>query len=109
AATVAWVRRTLLHTDPIGYAGCCAAVRDMDQIASLPGINVPALVISGDLDESMPWDNHGGLLARSFRAARVGRLPAAPLSNPEQPRSFSGALIDFLVPRPFAAEEQTAR
>lgn len=99
APTVAWVRRTLLQANPVGYAGCCAAVRDMDQIALLPRIEVPALVIGGDLDESMPWEGHGGLLARSIRGAHVVRLPAAHLSNLERPRSFSAALLDFLVPR----------
>jgi 3-oxoadipate enol-lactonase / 4-carboxymuconolactone decarboxylase len=98
APSVPWARRTLLQTNPLGYAGCCAAVRDMDQTASLQRIDVPALVISGDLDESMPWQSHGGLLSRSIRHARAVRLPAAHLSNLERPRSFSAALLDFLAP-----------
>src|SRR5204863_509873 len=32
------VRRTLLDTDPRGYAACCAAIRDMDQTGLLPQI-----------------------------------------------------------------------
>src|SRR5215207_1506582 len=33
APPVVWARRTLLATDPVGYAGCCAAVRDLNQTA----------------------------------------------------------------------------
>jgi 3-oxoadipate enol-lactonase/4-carboxymuconolactone decarboxylase len=95
---VATARATLLSTDPIGYAGCCAAVRDMNQTELLARITVPTLVISGDLDVGMPWDAHAAVLARDIAGARVVRLPAAHISNIERPRSFSAALLDFLVP-----------
>jgi 3-oxoadipate enol-lactonase/4-carboxymuconolactone decarboxylase len=91
-------RRTLLATDPAGYAGCCAAIRDMDHSALLAKIRVPTLVISGDLDVGMPWDGHAAILAQGIPGARVVRLPAAHISNLECPRSFSSALLDFLVP-----------
>jgi 3-oxoadipate enol-lactonase / 4-carboxymuconolactone decarboxylase len=97
-AAVASARRTLLATDPAGYAGCCAAIRDMDHRPMLDRITVPTLVISGDLDVGMPWDDHGALLTTSIRGARAVRLPAAHLSNLERPRSFSRALFDFLMP-----------
>ena len=38
-------------------------------------IRTPTLVISGDLDESMPWDGHGRVLAESH-SGRAGRPPA---------------------------------
>ena len=91
-------RRTLLSTNPVGYAGCCAAIRDMDQTGLLRRIRVPTLIISGDLDVGMPWDGHAAVLAQGIAAARVIRLPAAHISNIERPRSFSAALLDFLVP-----------
>jgi 3-oxoadipate enol-lactonase len=31
APAVTWARRVLLATNPVGYAGCCAAVRDLNQ------------------------------------------------------------------------------
>jgi 3-oxoadipate enol-lactonase/4-carboxymuconolactone decarboxylase len=46
----------------------------------------------------MPWDAHAAVLARGIAGARVVRLPAAHISNIERPRSFSAALLDFLVP-----------
>lgn len=96
---VATARHTLLSTSPVGYAGCCAAVRDMNQTELVAQIKVPTLVISGDLDVGMPWDAHAAVLARAIDGARVVRLPAAHISNIERPRSFSAALLDFLVPR----------
>jgi 3-oxoadipate enol-lactonase/4-carboxymuconolactone decarboxylase len=95
---VASARRTLLSTDPAGYAGCCAAIRDMDHRSILDRIEAPTLVISGDLDVGMPWDDHGALLTNGIRGARAVRLPAAHISNLERPRSFTRALWDFLVP-----------
>ena len=96
--SVAASRRTLLATDPVGYAGCCAAIRDMDQTASASRIRMPTLLISGDLDVSLPWAGHGERLAHEIPGAEVVRLHAAHLSNLERPRSFTAALRSFLLP-----------
>jgi 3-oxoadipate enol-lactonase len=101
--TIASARRTLLATRPAGYAGCCAAIRDMDQTADLPRIHVPTLVIGGDFDVPMPWPDHGGRLVRSIPGARAVRLPAAHLSNLETPQLFTTALLEFLLPDSVAA------
>lgn len=93
------VRNTVLNTTPAGYAGCCAAIRDMDHTAMLREIRVPTLVIVGDNDMSTPWDGHGEVLAREIPGARVVRLPTTHLSNMERPRSFNAALLDFLLPQ----------
>jgi 3-oxoadipate enol-lactonase / 4-carboxymuconolactone decarboxylase len=100
APVVASARRTLMATDPAGYAGCCAAIRDMDQTSLLAAVASPTLVISGDHDVAMPWDGHSAVLTGAIPGARAIRLPAAHLSNLERPRSFSRALLDFLVPEP---------
>jgi len=97
---VASTRRTLLATNPAGYAGCCAALRDMNQTASLAAIRVPTSIIVGDRDVSTPWAGHGEVLAGSISGAAVLYLPTAHLSNLERPRSFSAALLDFLIPKP---------
>ena len=91
-------RRTFAGTDPAGYAGCCAAIRDMDHTGLLREIRVSTLVIVGDRDVATPWDGHGEVLAREIPGARVIRLPAAHLANLERPRSFTAALLDFLLP-----------
>ena len=44
---VASIRRTVLSTDPRGYAACCAAIRDMDQTGLLSKIQTPTLIFVG--------------------------------------------------------------
>jgi 3-oxoadipate enol-lactonase / 4-carboxymuconolactone decarboxylase len=90
------LRRVFLGTNPAGYAGCCAAIRDMNQVSLLPRIQTPTLVIAGNQDVGCPWEGHGEVLAREIPNTRAVRLNAAHLSNLERPRSFTGALLDFL-------------
>ncbi len=89
------IRSLLLGSDPAGYIGCCAALRDVDNRELLKQIRVPTLVIVGDRDVSTPWEGHGEILAREIPGAQAVRLPAAHLSNLERPRSFTAALLDF--------------
>jgi 3-oxoadipate enol-lactonase / 4-carboxymuconolactone decarboxylase len=93
------IRAVILGTDPVGYAGCCAAIRDMDHTESLAKIRVPTLVIVGERDVSTPWMGHGEILAREIPGARVVYLPTAHLSNVERPRSFTAAIYDLLRPK----------
>jgi 3-oxoadipate enol-lactonase len=88
------VRALLLHTNPQGYAGCSAAIRDMDQRRLLPLIEVPTLVIAGDDDPATPIE-HAQLLASGIRGAELHVLSAAHLSNVEQPEAFADAVIGF--------------
>jgi 3-oxoadipate enol-lactonase len=93
---VASVRRTVLSTSPVGYAGCCAAVRDMDLTGALGAIRVPTLVIGGSRDLSTPWPDHGAQIAAAIPGAKTVMLDAGHLSNLERPREFTAALLDFL-------------
>jgi 3-oxoadipate enol-lactonase/4-carboxymuconolactone decarboxylase len=93
------VKAVFLATNPAGYAGCCAAIRDMDHTALLEQIRIPTLVIAGDQDVSTPWSGHGEVLAHRIPGALSRRLPAAHLSNLEKPSSFNSSLADFLFPR----------
>jgi 3-oxoadipate enol-lactonase/4-carboxymuconolactone decarboxylase len=94
---IAGVRRVLRATDPTGYAGCCAAVRDLNQTALLAAIQAPTLIVVGDRDISTPWKGHGDVMSAEIPDARVEHLPAAHLSNVERPRSFTAALASFLM------------
>ncbi len=93
------IKRLLLGTDPTGYAGCCAALRDVDHTNSLRTIKAPTLVIVGDRDVSTPWTGHGEILSREIPGARAIHLPAAHLSNLERPHTFAAALLEFLRPQ----------
>jgi 3-oxoadipate enol-lactonase/4-carboxymuconolactone decarboxylase len=107
SAEAASVRSVLLGTNPEGYIGCCAALRDADLVASLSQIKSPTLIIVGGHDVSTPWEGHGEILASNIAGAQVVRLPAAHLSNLERPRSFTSALLDFLRPKPVTDSLQT--
>jgi 3-oxoadipate enol-lactonase/4-carboxymuconolactone decarboxylase len=97
---VATTRTALLAANSVGYAGCCAAIRDMDQRPLLGRIRVPTLVIGGTLDAATPWEGHGDLLAASIPEARSALFEAAHLSNVELPSAFTNAVLDFLLPQP---------
>ena len=93
------VRAVFLGTDPAGYAGCCAALRDMDYTAEVSKIKIPTLVISSDSDVSTPWTGHGEILAHEIANARAIRMSGAHLSNLEHPHSFTQALVEFVMPQ----------
>jgi 3-oxoadipate enol-lactonase/4-carboxymuconolactone decarboxylase len=96
---VASIRSVFLGTDPVGYTRCCAALRDLNHYDLLKQIKAPTLVISGDRDVATPWSGHGEKLAQEIPGAKALHLAAAHLSNIERPRSFTTALLEFLLPR----------
>jgi len=96
-AYAASVRSVLMATDPRGYAGCCAALRDADLRQGLTSIKTPTLIIVGDRDQSTPWSGHGELLAQGISGAKVLHLPTAHLSNLERPREFTAAVLEFVL------------
>ncbi|GIL41617.1 3-oxoadipate enol-lactonase [Roseiterribacter gracilis] len=92
---VAKVRSMLHATDPTGYCGSCAAIRDMNQRALLPTITVPTLVIGGAFDPATP-PAHAEELAQNIPGAQLVMLDAAHLSNIERTADFNAALTRFL-------------
>nr|WP_244544494.1 MULTISPECIES: 3-oxoadipate enol-lactonase [unclassified Beijerinckia] len=82
-------------TPPQGYAGCAAAIRDMDQRESIRTITNPVLVIVGTHDPATP-PTMGGLIADHIKGARLAALEAAHLSNIEASNSFNRAILSFL-------------
>jgi 3-oxoadipate enol-lactonase / 4-carboxymuconolactone decarboxylase len=97
-------RLVLLGTDPAGYTGCCAALRDFNTKADLSKINVRTLVIGSDADPSTPWEGNGDILAREIPGAGSMVLHGAHLSNLEQPRAFTSAVLEFLLQSQPAAD-----
>jgi 3-oxoadipate enol-lactonase/4-carboxymuconolactone decarboxylase len=94
---IAGVRATLLGTSAEGYAGCGAAVRDMQLLAGLARIRAPTLVISGERDVSTPFDTHGrhllaGIAARSTSASTQRIWPVTKRQARSQRRYANSAL-----------------
>ena len=92
ARVVAMLRGTPAH----GYAGCCGAIRDMDQRESIRSIGNPVLVIVGQHDPATTPEA-GGYLASAIRDARLVTLGAAHLSNIEAQADFNKAIASFLT------------
>ncbi len=95
-AAVARVRAMLEASPPAGYAGCCAAIRDLDTRAALGRIALPTLVIVGDGDPSTP-PAAGESIAALIPGARLERIAASHLSNVERPVEFTSLVLDFLT------------
>jgi 3-oxoadipate enol-lactonase/4-carboxymuconolactone decarboxylase len=93
---LASVRSTLLRLDPLGYIGCCAAVRDSNFEAGLGSITAPTLVLVGEHDQSTPPDR-GRAIAAAIRDAQLAMLPVAHLAHPEQPAAFIDLAVPFLL------------
>ncbi|MEO7914987.1 MAG: 3-oxoadipate enol-lactonase [Novosphingobium sp.] len=97
AEAVANVRTLLLANNPVGYTGCCAAVRDMDQRPTACLNRLPTLVIVGRFDPAISVTD-GVFLADQAVNGRLVILDAAHLSNVECPQEFAATVTDFLLP-----------
>lgn len=92
------VRRTqtmLAACSPTGYAGCCAALRDIDMRPHLARISAPTLVVGGARDPGTP-PARAEALAAGIDGATLTMLDAAHLSNVEQADAFNAAVAGFL-------------
>jgi len=96
--TVERVGRDLRETSAEGYAGCCAAIRDMDLRSRLGSIRAPTFVISGSDDPSTPPEHgefiHDGISGSEFMVVEQ----AAHLANIEQPETVNRAILEHLDP-----------
>jgi 3-oxoadipate enol-lactonase len=92
------IRQMLLANNPAGYAGCCAAIRDMDQRMTAHLNRLPTLVIAGAQDLATPVEASRFLADTAGNALLHILEPAAHLSNVEQPDGFLLAMVNFLTP-----------
>jgi 3-oxoadipate enol-lactonase len=82
-------------TNVEGYIACGEAVRDMDHRALLPKINPQVMIIGGRQDPGTTL-----AMAESMRdripGAKLTVLDAAHISNVEQPKAYTEAVLNFL-------------
>lgn len=92
---IAKIRAGLLVTDPQGFAGSYAAVRDMDMRRTIKLISCPTLVIGGRYD-TVTVSSHSELIAATIPGAKLVMLPVVHLSNLESADAFMSSVLDFL-------------
>jgi 3-oxoadipate enol-lactonase len=95
APVVDELRNSLEHTDPLGYAYTCAALRDMDQRELVRSIPCSVLVIAGTLDKVTTLLDAAYLVTHIDNSSLVS-LKAAHISNAECPKEFNSQVIAFL-------------
>lgn len=82
--------------DSEGYAGCGAAIRDMDIAGRISGIVSPTLVVTGTRDTSTPFEPHGAFLVAQIPGAITQSVEAAHLAPLETPEPLAKMLNTFL-------------
>ena len=97
---VAQVARRMEATSPVGYAGCCAAIANLDIERRLADITAPTLLIRGDLDRAVSGADLESIAARLTGAGTTVRVVtiagAAHLVNVESPGHFTAVLEEHL-------------
>ncbi len=93
---LASARTTLEAVDRNGYAGCCAALRDMDLRDADARIRVPTLVITGTHDLATP-KAQGEAIAAAIAGAQHIELPSAHIPVTEMPQLYAHTLLAFLA------------
>ena len=89
------LKNIVLMQTPHGYAGCCAAIRDMHLADRLSTINVPALVVVGEFDLSTPPFRGQDIVDKLANATLVS-LPCAHIPTTEIPKQYLAVLLGFL-------------
>ena len=89
-------RAVLLQIDPTAFCAACAALVEADLVPSLHRLEVPMLVVCGELDQATP-PALNKLIAERARGARYVELPGCGHCPPlEQPHAFLAAVKDFV-------------
>ena len=90
------IREQFLATPVEGYVGCSEAIRGLNYLDRLSGVNLPTLILVGEEDPGTPVSAAQAIHER-IKNSRLVIIPSARhLSNVEQPEAFNKALSEFL-------------
>lgn len=92
---VAHIRRVLLASDALSHARCWEAIGDLDLAAGLPAITVPALVVAGGDDRSIPLEKSRALAEALPQGALHVIAGAGHLTPFERPGEFADLVKAF--------------
>lgn len=87
----------MIESTPVeGYAGCCAAIAQLDTLERLRTLTHPALVIVGEDDPGTPPAMAEQICAHWPGAQLMRLAEASHLANVEQAEAFNRAVLEFL-------------
>jgi 3-oxoadipate enol-lactonase len=89
------IRQMLASTNPAGYCGCCAALRDTDLRVEITAIEGPCMVIAGTHDPATP-PSDGRAIHTALRDSSFVEFDSAHLSAWEKAEEFADAVLAFL-------------
>ncbi len=90
------VRTRIRTTDPQGYAGCCAAIAQLDLTDKISAIKVPTVIVVGEEDQGTPVAASKAIQGQIAGSQLEIIKSAAHLSNLEQPEEFTRIITTFL-------------
>jgi 3-oxoadipate enol-lactonase len=90
------IREQILATSIEGYIGCAEAIRKLNYLSRLSGINMPTLIMVGEEDLGTPVSASEAIHGRISNSKLVILPFARHLSNVEQTDAFNAALLEFL-------------
>ncbi len=93
------LRRMLLGTDPAGYAGCAAALRDCRAAEVVGRVQCPTTVVVGDRDLSTPPAAAAAIHAAIPGSRLVTIAEAAHIPNFEREVPFTAAILAHMAAR----------
>jgi 3-oxoadipate enol-lactonase len=91
------IRARIRTTNPRGYAGCCAAISQLDLTDKISAIKVPTLIVVGEEDQGTPVAASRAIQAQIAGSQLEIIKSAAHLSNLEQPDEFTHIIASFLA------------
>jgi len=91
------VRTRIRTTNPQGYAGCCAAISQLDLTDRISAIKLPTVIVVGEEDQGTPVAASRAIQAQIAGSQLEIIKSAAHLSNLEQPEEFTRIITSFLA------------
>lgn len=91
------IGKVIRNTPAAGYAGCCAAISQINLTERLKEIKCPTLILVGEQDHGTPVEASRTIQANLPGAELLVIPSAAHISNIEQSAVFNVAIRDFLT------------
>jgi 3-oxoadipate enol-lactonase len=93
------IRDTIVGTNPAGYLGCTAAIRNFDFVPRLPSVKIPVLVVCGADDTGTPPEGNRRIASLVADGRYEQIASALHFPNVEHPDTFNRIMMSWLKAR----------